>query len=336
MLNYYSKKEKKNRKETNRIQEVDDVLAALNYRLKKSQNYSSKNDEALRILEKTANEFVEDAQLMENVKMKMKIYQSISSILLQKHDFKSLEYYLDHTYDNFLKSNVFNQKNHNAKLQMLTYHMNCLCKNEKYKQSLQKAKELKKEMERFDRIHYDKYLFYYYNGLAINYNKLDKEKAIEVLMKAKNEEVIANSDYNYFFVCSNLALQYFDVQKFKSAIKTLSRIILHQSFLNFNSSFRIRIIAAELIIRYEIGDFDYLEERIKQVKRRYKDTLNNTRNIREFLLLKIIQKLIYTQRIKQDQELVDDIMLLLSKTPVEQAEDDDVVNYNRWLLKKLA
>jgi predicted transcriptional regulator len=72
------------------------------------------------------------------------------------------------------------------------------------------------------------------------------------------------------------------------------------------------------------------------VKRRYKDTLNNTRNIREFLLLKIIQKLIYTQRIKQDQELVDDIMLLLSKIPIEQAEDDDVVNYNRWLLKKLA
>ena len=64
------KKRKKNRKETNRIQEVDDVLAALNYRLKKSQNYSSKNDEALRILEKTANEFVEDAKLMENVKMK--------------------------------------------------------------------------------------------------------------------------------------------------------------------------------------------------------------------------------------------------------------------------
>jgi hypothetical protein len=29
-------------------------------------------------------------------------------------------------------------------------------------------------------------------------------------------------------------------------------------------------------------------------------------------------------------------MLLLSKIPVEQAEDDDVVNYNRWLLKKLA
>lgn len=72
------------------------------------------------------------------------------------------------------------------------------------------------------------------------------------------------------------------------------------------------------------------------MKRRYKDTLNNTRNIREFLLLKIIQKLIYTQRIKQDQELVDDIMLLLSKIPFEQAEDDDVVNYNRWLLKKLA
>ena len=81
----------------------------------------------------------------------------------------------------------------------------------------------------------------------------------------------------------------------------MKKDFLPQSFLNFNSSFRIKIIAAELIIRYEIGDFDYLEERIKQ-----------------------------------DQELVDDIMLLLSKIPIEQAEDDDVVNYNRWLLKKLA
>ena len=180
------KKRKQNRKEINRIQEIDDVLAALNYRLTKSQNYSSKNDETLVILENTVKEFIEDRKLMENNKMKMKIYQSISSILLQKHDFKSLENYLSHTFDDFLKTNVFNKKNHNTKLQMLTYHMNCLCKNGKHKESLEKTNELKDEMERYDRLYYDKYLFYYYNGLAINYNKLDKEKAIEVLLNAKN------------------------------------------------------------------------------------------------------------------------------------------------------
>ena len=335
-VEYILIKRKQNRAETNKIQDVEDVLAALNYRLKKSQNYSSANDETLVILENTVKEFVEDRKLMENVKMKLKIYQSISSILLQKHDFKSLETYLQHTYKDFLKNNVFNQRNHNIKLQMITYHMNCLYKNGKHKKSLEKSNELKEEMERFDRLHYDKYLFYYYNGLVINYSKLDKEKAIEVLLNAKNEDVIASSDYNYFFVCSNLALQYFDIKKYKSAIKTLSRIILHRSFLTFDSSFRIKIVAAELIIRYEIGDFDYLEERMKQIKKRYKNILANDNYIRESLLLKIIQKLIYTQNINQEEELIADIHLLLSKASAAEAENDDIVNYNKWLLKKLS
>ena len=119
---------------------------------------------------------------MQNAKMKMKIYQSISSILLQKHDFQSLENYLKHTYKDFLKTKVFNQKNHNTKLQMLIYLVNCLCKNGKHEESLEKVQELKIEMQQFDKIHFNKYLFYYYNGLAINYNKLDKEKAIDILL----------------------------------------------------------------------------------------------------------------------------------------------------------
>ncbi len=79
---------------------------------------------------------------------------------------------------------------------------------------------------------------------------------MESLLKAKNEQVIVDSDYNYFFDYSNLALQYFDTEKFKLAIKTLSRIILHQSFLKFEDSFQIKIISAELIFRYEICVFD--------------------------------------------------------------------------------
>ena len=328
------KKRKKNRAETNRIQEIDDVLAAL-YRLKKSQNYNSKNDETLLILEQTIKEFVQDEQLMQNVKMKIKVYQSISSVLLQKHDFLTLEKYLEKTFVDFKESNVFDKKNHNIKLQMLTYQINCLCKNNKHKASLEKAKQLKLEMEKFDRLHYDKYLFYYYNGLAINYNKLDKEKAIETLLKAKKEQVIVDSDYNYFFVCSNLALQYFDTKKFKLAIKILSRIILHQSFLKFEDSLQIKIISAEFIIRYEIGDFDYLEKRIKQTRKQYKEVLSTNNFKREYLLFEIIQKLIYTQSIKADKVLMKKITTLLSKATVEQAEDEDIINYNRWLNNKL-
>ena len=155
------------------------------------------------------------------------------------------------------------------------------------------------------------------------------------LLKAKSEKVIINSDYNYFFVCSKLALQYFDTKKFKPAIKTLSRIILYQSFLKFEDSLQIKIISAEFIIRYEIGDFDYLGKRIKQTRKQYKEVLSTNNFRRENLLFEIIQKLIYTQSIKADKVLMKKITTLLSKATVEQAEDEDIINYNRWLNNKL-
>ena len=53
---------------------------------------------------------MQDEELMQNVKMKIKVYQSISSILLQKYDFLTLEKYLENTFVDFRESNVFDKK----------------------------------------------------------------------------------------------------------------------------------------------------------------------------------------------------------------------------------
>ena len=143
-------------------------------------------------------------------------------------------------------------------------------------------------MNQFDGFLHDKFLFYYYNSLVINYSRLDKDKAIEILEQAKTESIIKQSNYNYFFVYSNLALMYFDKGRFKPAIKHLSRIMLHEGYLDFARSFQIKIMAAELIIRYEIGDFDYLEKLIKQVKKDYQELLAKSEFEREVLLLKVL------------------------------------------------
>ena len=96
-------------------------------------------------------------------------------------------------------------------------------------------------------------------------------------------------------------------------------------------SFQIKIIAAELIIRYEIGDFDILEMRIKSVKTRFKDILTKPRYNREKLLIKIISKLIYIQRADLNKSLRNDINLILSIATSEEAEETDIINYNKWL-----
>jgi hypothetical protein len=335
MVEDYIEKSKKNFQKMNQIQDIDNVLAAVNHRLRKAQNYTKSNTKIIEILEKTIKDFTQNNEIINSEKLKIKLFQSTSKLLLQKRKYLELEAFLKHSFEDFKRNSIFNKKNHDLKLQLLTYLVNCLFKNKKYQESLSKAMELQEEMEKYDGFLRKKYLFYYYNGLVINYSRIDKSKAIEILLEAKKEPAIIQSDYHYFFVCSNLALQYYDHSQYKLAIKTLSRIIQHQNFLNFDDSFQIKIICAELIIRYEIGDFDLIELRFNVIKRRFKSLIQKHNYRRERLLFKIINKLIFTQRIDLNKNLLEDIESLLSIYSDEEAEENDIINYNRWLREKI-
>ena len=97
---------------------------------------------------------------------------------MQERDYKSLEEFLIDSYNDFLKDDIFDRSNHNEKLTLLTYLTNCLYKTKKYKQSLRYSEELL-SMKEYDYFH-DKYLFYYYNILVLNFAKTDKEKAVRL------------------------------------------------------------------------------------------------------------------------------------------------------------
>ena len=77
---------KENRKKLHKIQEIDDVLAVLIYRIKVSQGFDRGNQKILEVLQKTINEFSNKTDLKNNTQLRLKIYQSLSRILLQRHD----------------------------------------------------------------------------------------------------------------------------------------------------------------------------------------------------------------------------------------------------------
>ena len=331
----YIQKRKENNSARNKIQEIDDILAAVMYRLKKAQNFSGKKAPIINLLEKTVADFSQDKNIISSPKLRIKMFQAVSRILIQRHDFVALEEYLNHTFSEFTRDNLFNKQTHENKLRLLTFLINALFKNGKIEESLQKTQMLFEAINEYDGFLHDKFLFYYYNSLVINYSKTDKTKAIEILLKAKEEKIIKESDYNYFFVCSNLALLYFDKKKFKPSIKHLSRIILHKKFYDFALSFQLKIVSAELIIRYEIKDFDYLEQRMNQVKKEFKAILCLEEFTREQLLISIIGKLMFTNNISQNKSLKLDIDKLLNSTTSRQAEETDIINYNAWLITKV-
>lgn len=328
----YIQKRKENNKARNKIQEIDDILAAVIYRLKKAQNFSGKNAPIVSLLEKTIADFSQEKGIISSPKLRIKIFQAVSRVLIQKHDFVTLEDYLNHTYSEFTRDKLFNKQTHENKLRLMTFLINALFKNGKLEKSLQKTQELFEAMKEYNGFQHDKFLFFYYNSLVINYSKTDNAKAIEILLKAKQEKIIKESDYNYFFVCSNLALLYFDRKEFKTAIKHLSRIILHENFYDFALSFQLKVVTAETIIRYEIKDFDYLEQRINQIKKEFKTILSQNEFERERMLINIVEKLIFTNNINQDKPLKLKIDNLLNSTTTRQAEETDIINYNKWLM----
>ena len=331
----YIAKQKENKTKLDQVQEIDQILAAASYRIKTVQNFSGKNDAVLNVLEKVVTEFAKNKDIPKSPKFRFKVYLTISRILLQKHDFAALEEYLLHTYKEFSKDKIFNKTNHEHKLMMLIYLTNCLYKTHKLKKSLEFAEILRKGMGEYGGFLRDKFLFYYYNALVINYSVLDKKEALKILEEARKNRIIKQLPTYTVFIYLNTALVYFDQGKYRMAIKNLSRLLLHNDFVDIGKSFQLKIYIASLIIRFELGDFDTIESRLKYIHRIYKEVLSNEDFSRDTQLIEIISKLIYCNNLKQDKKLLAKINTLVAEISDDTADDVDVINYNIWLKSKL-
>lgn len=324
----YIEKRKENSKSLHVLQEIDNVLAALIYRVKISQNFSTHNYRFTEVLQKTINEYVNSEEVKKSAKLRFKIYHSISRILLQQNDFKSLEEYLLKTYYGFKEENLFNKQNHETKLQMLTYLVNSLFKNNKIEQSLKTAEELHSAMKEFNNILYDKYLFYYYNSLVINYQATDKKKAIDVLNEAKTKKAIQQLPIFIVFIYLNLAVFYFDLKNFKEARKNLALLKRENSFNSLDNAFRLKINIVELMNYFEMGDIDLFDYQLNIINKDFKNLLNKEEYLREKDFIDLLKKL----ESKNNLTAINDF--LNTHTDFKESQND-IIDYNEWLENRI-
>lgn len=333
----YISKRKENLKQLNQVRAIDDILAAVTYRLKVTQNYASTDTFVLDLLEKTINDFSGDKKLKKSSLLRFKIYTAASQILLQKHQYPLLETFLKKTYGEFSKEKLFNKNNHDTKLQMLTYLVNTLHKNNKFKQSLHYAELLKKGMNEFNNMLYDKYMFYYYNSLVINYAKLDRNKELATLEELKGNIKIKNNPFYQQFIYLNLFLLHFDLQEYHKAAKNLTKLYLLKDYKDTDPSLRFKIAIADLITRYELKDFETFEYKLKQVKKDFSDLLNKKENENEKQLMTILKAMFDSVDIKKNKHLISKINTFLTGAKATlTTEDKGVINYADWLKEKVS
>lgn len=332
----YVAKRNENFTQLQMLREIDNILAIVSYRIKTSQNFSSDRNPILPLLQKTIDEVTRTSSVKQNPVLRFRIYQAVSQLLLQKRDYATLEEYLLSTYEQFTREKLFNRNNHNTKLQMLTYIVNALFKNKKYDRSLAFAGQLLKAMEEHEKLLYDKYLFFYYNSLVINYSKLDKDQAIKLLEELKGNEKTRNLSYYRVFIDLNLAILWFDKHKYDLALKSLTRLYIQDEYKSMDDALKFRISVAELMIRYEQRDFDFLDYKMKQMRKDFSDLLKTGGNEKESEFLDIL-KMMATSRmpVPENKKVMQRIGEFVASVPEEADSDNEIINYREWLSSKL-
>jgi len=321
------------RKFSESIVEVDNILAVVYYRLKTSQNFLEKENPILKLLEKTVDTFSKNKNVKRSPKLRFRIYSAVTQILLQRHEYEALEKYLVSTYKEFLKDKLFQKDNHNTKLQILHYLVNAFFKNKKYEQSLKHAEEMNDAMKEYGKLLYDKFVFFYYNSLVINYSVLNKDKAISILDELISRRTLKSQPFYELFIYLNLAILWFEKGEFHTSIRSLNKLYVHPEFKNADVALRFKIAVAELIIRHELLDFDFLENRIKQVKKHFKQMLAKPEQEREKEFLSILKKMISVPEPTKNKKLVSRIQRFSSSKIV--LDDTEVINYSAWLKGKI-
>ncbi|MCK6640710.1 MAG: hypothetical protein L6Q81_11540 [Bacteroidia bacterium] len=327
----YIRKRRDNREQLNDIQEIDDILAEVVYKVRTTQNFTGQDYRIIENLRKRVALLSKKNTSIKSAQLRFKIYHSLSRILLQKHDYKSLEKYLVDTLAEFSRDKLFTRNTHDTRLQMLTYLANAQFKNNRSSASLDTAEELKKAMSEFGGLLHDKYLFFYYNILVINHSVNNRDKAIEVLNEIKENPVITRQPHYHVFIYLNLTVLYFDNRNYKSALRSLVRLTMEDGFQNLDVYLRMKIAIAELIIRYELKDEEFLSKRIDQVRKEFSEPLKTKEGKRHAEMLSLLDDFADAESILRNKPLQKKIAAFIEKMPNPVG---DLINYNNWLSGK--
>jgi hypothetical protein len=331
----YIRKRKLNRVKLGRIQEIDDILAQVAYEIRTTQNVSGQNFRQLDELRKKVDLLSRTADFKNSTQLRFKIYQSVSRILLRKQDFAALEKYLLKTFAEFQQKKLFNKGNHEIKLQMLSYLINSLFKNEKFSKSLEYTALLKESMKEYKGLLEEKYLLYYYNSLVINYSHSDLKMAIRILMEARENPVIKKHPSYIVFIYGNLATLNFENSDFRQALHYLVKLVMDPGFMNLNVGLRLKVQVAELMIRLELQDFDYAEHKLEQVRKEFSGLLHKAEYVRQLRMMEIVHRMVTTVSYSKDRQFQQMVNKLLKARNSEEEAQNDLLNYNRWLRSKI-
>ena len=329
----YVKLRLQNAQNSAHLRETEEVLAVLNYRLRRHQRFGDKGKESLKVLAEVVKKFNRTPELLKSVTFRIRVYQLMSRQLQQQQAWPALEAYLHQTYNEFNQDGIFTRNRQELKLEMLTWWINARYSIGQYAASLQLCTQLENAMQDWNQVAYDKYFVFYLNALVINHVGLGEIKeGIRLLEEMAGHKRMKSADpIHYLYLQVNLGYLSYLSGDFKKGVKTLFKITLTEAYGNANPVLKQKLAIAELILRYESRQSDELLYRAKQIEKDFQKQSSVKTAQRDYILLEILQGLSESDAPSPKHPMMKLAQNWIKKYPKE--DNDDIIDHKEWLVK---
>ena len=155
-------------------------------------------------------------------------------------------------------------------------------------------------------------------------------KELEEVMKGK-----ANTYYE-MFIHLNRGILFFKTGKYNDAIRSFVKYYTNEYYKKSDNLFKFRVAITELMMHFESKDLAGISIRLEQVRKQFKDEMEQIDACAEKLMYNWMQ-LLRKQELKYSNEKVLAALRVLVKDKrLKQNEDSQLLNYHNWLQSKLA
>lgn len=330
----YIERKKKNTNRNIMMMKANHDLAAIRYKLHKS-NISKASEDIANTLNKTMKELNIAKEIYDLPNVKLNIHFCIRNLLLQNNDIEGLEKYMLQSLKEFEQIGFFNKNTHKNKIIMITWIVNALMMNKKWDEALKQTEILHEEIQKYNRLHYDNYIWPYHQSVISSYiasNRL--EEAIALIEELKGSNIKGVKFYDYDIHC-NLSQCYHYTYKYSHAIKALSNLLTKEIYPKLSAEMQFSLSVFEVVLHIDNNNLEYASYRLKEIRRLLRTLLKRADYQEDSEFLRLLSNIVNLPSPFKNDKVLDAISQFISKATIAQVGSNKYVDYVMWLRSKL-
>ncbi len=247
-----------------------------------------------RLVQKTLRTYQLDKVVQKNPKLTLNIIEIARTVVLAKKDFFSFEPYIINQFNELEEQNVFNAYNHEIKVKILYMIAHVSYRNRKWEQGLKFCQLLHDNMIAYNRKCESQYFQKYHQLLAGIYTYSGQvDKAITLLEDSLKHKYSKLDTHQYLNTHINLAIYYFYKKEYEKPISLFLSINHTDKWYTktMGQEWLLKKQILEIMNHYELGNTDYVETRVKSVKRVHKSLFERPPYDRAKTFLNLLNRL---------------------------------------------